>query len=172
MRAWTLPVTSPSPLRLVAVLERRVVVERVVVVDSHQHGIPASQPPRSLTPHTAPAPSSHTRRSRTPASQPSLSLTSRALFTPYSASWSRFIVATAPLSIACVTAIDHTYRAELRLRPEERAVVVALQRQRPQQVSRGHVELRERGREDVRRGEASGSAPAARRNRPHDASSR
>ena len=73
------------------------------------------------------------------------SATSRALFTPYSASWSRFIVATAPLSIAYVTRVSHRHCAELRLRPEQRAVVATLQRQRPQQVPRGHVQLRGKG---------------------------
>ena len=76
---------------------------------------------------------------------PSPSATSRALFTPYRASWSRFIVPTAPLSIAYVTRLSHRHCAELRLRPEQRAVVVTLQRQRPQQVARGHVQLRGKG---------------------------
>ena len=67
--------------------------------------------------------------------------TSRALFTPYRTSWSSVSRLAAPESIAYVPRASRPYRAELRLRPEQRAVETPLHAYVLQQVAARDVQL-------------------------------
>ena len=159
-------------LRMVLVLENRIVVQRIVVVDRDQHWI------STLTPHPH-SHSLHISNSRRTYAATSYDYSSHTLPSLRHAHCSLHTAPAGPDSSPSPhpsrsPTLHHprlSYTTELRLRPEQRSVERALQRQVLQQVSARDVQLPRKHTPLLRPAAASDSARAERRTHHHDESS-
>ncbi len=157
---------------MVVVLEDRIIVQRIVVIDRDQHWISTL----TLPPHSHSLHISNSRRTYAATSYDYSSHTTPSLHHAHCS------LRTAPAGPDSSLSprpsrsptLDHppsSYTTELRLRPEQRAIERALQRQVLQQVSARDVQLPRKHTPLLRPAAASDSAQAERRTHQDDESS-